>query len=242
MKCDQCNSDSLESYAPDPAVGLWRSFFYTAYLCRKCGRRFMHRNSALLLAAMASAVLAVAALGLFAFWPQRAPEVGVADLKAAAEAGDAMAQLRLGMEYLNGSDAAQDPAIGVKWVERAANQGYAEAQYRMGVIMQSGVGAPQSFPLAFEWFERAAQQNHAEAQYRLGLMYRQGDGVAGDRAKAYFWFVLAAAQKHEFAASARDNLLSALPRDQVLALQRAAHEWKPTRAAMVKSGPSAAVR
>ena len=61
-------------------------------------------------------------------------------------------------------------------------------------------------------------------------MYRNGQGMGVDKSKAYIWFNLSAAQGHERAREARDNILPALTPEQVLAAQRAAHEWRPKTA------------
>jgi len=147
-----------------------------------------------------------------------------------AEGGDPRAQYLLGRAYLTGEGTTNDPTLAVKWFERAAQQGNADAQHALGLIYLTGRGALQHFEAAFEWFEKAAMQNHAEAQYRLGTMLRDGDGVAEDKVKAYVWFNLAAAQGHERAAEARDRLRSALTTEQVVAAQRASHEWRPVTA------------
>ena len=149
---------------------------------------------------------------------------------AAAESGDAKAQLQLGKVYMKGTGVERNPVKALKWIEKSAEQGYAEAQHALGSFHQSGLGAPQNFTLASKWFEQAAEQNHAEAQYSLGTMYRNGHGVAIDKAKAYIWFNLAAAQGHERAGLARDNLLPALTSEQLVAAQRATQQWQPAQA------------
>lgn len=148
-------------------------------------------------------------------------------LQADAEKGDAKAQFRLGLAYLDGQGVDRDAPLAMKWIGKAAEQGYSEAQYKLGAMHHSGRGALQSFPLAFKWFEQAAQQNHADAQYSLGVMYRNGQGVEMDKSNAYVWFNLAASQGHERAREARDNLLPALSPEQVLEAQRLAQEWQP---------------
>lgn len=240
MKCVFCDSDWLELTGPVPDDGLWRSLFHTGYFCRKCGRRFLRPNYLRLGALAATGVLAVAIPIGLSILGHRGQPYGGLTLQAAAEKGDASAQLRLGMAYLDGIGVQQDPAAAMRWIQISAEQGYPEAQFRLGAILESGNGAPQNFPLALQWYERAAQQNHADAQYRLGTMYRRGEGVAPDRSKAYFWFILAAAQKHEYAGQARDNLQSSLTREQVLATQRAAQEWRPTNAMVMTSARSPA--
>lgn len=257
MKCPTCHSSDVRASRFRPEDGLWRSIFYGAYRCRECGRRFETLTQAPLLGAVATGALALSfGLGFFAgglradrlqaAQAQRAePEAPAGtsasqlddaavlpatdlELAARAEAGDPKAQLQYGLTYLKGDVVDRDSATAIKWIQRAADQNFVEAQYALGAMYHAGRGALQSFPLAFKWFELAAQKNHAEAQFSLGLMYRMGQGVPADKPKAYTWFNLAAAQGHERAREARDNLLPSLTPEQVLAAQRAAHEWRPT--------------
>ena len=256
--CPSCKSDHLRRSRYRPEDGLWRSLFYTAYRCRDCGRRFQRLTSGLLLglavASLFSLTLAAGfVLGRLAQLPSPQADAVVSSapspaaiesepdsapapvsrdlaLAAAAESGDPKAQLRLGFAYLKGQGVETDQALALKWIQRAAEQDYADAEYALGAMYHSGRGALQSFPLAVKWFEKAAQQNHAEAQYSLGVMYRNGQGMGVDKSKAYIWFNLSAAQGHERAREARDNILPALTPEQVLAAQRAAHEWRPKTA------------
>jgi hypothetical protein len=235
MQCPFCNSDRLRLSRRRPEDGAWRSLVCTAYRCRQCGRRSLHRSGGLLIGLTAMSTLVVTfALG-FAVGALQGPgnaDEGLRDtdqlLLTAANGGDTKAQLRLGLAYLNGDGAPRDSVTGIKWTRRAAEQGHAEAQYVLGTLYQSGRGTLQSFPQAFQWYERAALQNHVRAQYQLGLMYRSGLGVPVDKGMAYTMLNLAAAQGHEQATSVRDELLASLTREQVHAAQRAALEWQPT--------------
>ena len=143
-----------------------------------------------------------------------------------AEAGDAEAQLTLGLLYYQGDGTAQDSAQAREWLGKAAAQNNTTAQYMLGVLYQRGEGGAQDHAKAREWFEKAAAQGSPEAQYRLGLIYesgigvtpddaqaaaqgfpeaqynlgifyKQGRGVAQNTAKARAWFEKAAAQTHD---------------------------------------------
>jgi len=255
-KCPSCQSGNLRRSRHRPDDGVWRSLFYTAFRCRDCGQRFQLLTSGVLLGIVVVGALAAtfgagfAAGSLGGFQPPRVEPVVSSSaaayvqdsevdgtsppvtidlaLAAAAEDGDPKAQLRLGMAYLKPHGGGEpEPALALKWIQRAADRGYADAQYALGAMHHAGHGALQSFPAAFKWFELAAQQNHAEAQYSLGVMHRTGQGVPVDKSKAYIWFNLSAAQGHTRAREARDNLLSALTPEQVLAAQNAAQQWRP---------------
>jgi len=253
MKCPHCRSDRLRRSRQRSGDGLWRRLVLTPYRCLTCGKRTHHLTPAPVLLAMGVAVLATG-LGIASFVnalgsSERRPaalassSAGMSEAyaqspggeggdTAAAEEGDAQAQLRLGLALLDGQARTRDPAAGVRWIEAAAEQGLAEAQYALGMVYLSGRDALQSFPLALQWFERAARQNHAEAQYSLGTMFRNGQGVPVNRSQAYVWFNLAAAQGHARAANSRDGMISSLTPEQVVAAQRTAQEW---RAAAVRT-------
>jgi hypothetical protein len=55
-----------------------------------------------------------------------------AEMRAAAEQGDASAQSKLGQMYLNGDGVPQDLAEAVKWIRLAAEQGSAVDQVALG--------------------------------------------------------------------------------------------------------------
>ena len=93
---------------------------------------------------------------------------------AAAEAGGADAQSKLGWRYLNGLGVPQDYKAALKWLTLAAEQGDANAQHNLGVMYDEGLGVPQDDKTAVEWLSLAAEQGNASAQYNLGQMYDGG--------------------------------------------------------------------
>jgi TPR repeat protein len=98
-----------------------------------------------------------------AYTPQQAAAV-----RAAADKGDAAAQLRVGRMYATGDGAPQDTTEAVTWYRKAAEQGLAEAQFTLGDVLQTGTGVEGSLDLAAKEFEKAAAQGHVEAMKRLG--------------------------------------------------------------------------
>ena len=56
-------------------------------------------------------------------------------LKKAAEAGNAVAQFRLGMRYAKGKGVVQDVNESLKWFRKAAEQGNKEAKKKLGNIL-----------------------------------------------------------------------------------------------------------
>jgi uncharacterized protein len=114
--------------------------------------------------------------------------------RSLAVQGNARAQNRLGMIFLQGLGVAHDDAEASKWFRLAATQGLAEAQLNLGAMYAEGLGLVQNYAEAGKWFRRAAEQGNAKAQFSLGLLYMSGRGVAHDDAQALKWYRRAAAQ------------------------------------------------
>jgi hypothetical protein len=150
---------------------------------------------------------------------------------ASAAAGDADAQLKLGLRYAEGDGVIQNQKEAAKWLELAARQGKTDAQYHYGLALLKGRGVVQDYRAAFSWIEKAAQRGHAKAQFDLGELYRYGTGTAADKPRAYLWFNLAAAQGVEAAAKARDSLAWQLKPEQLAAMQEEARRMSLSTAA-----------
>lgn len=108
----------------------------------------------------------------------------IAELKRYGDAGDAMAQFRLGMIYRDGLGVPRDYDEAVKWLGMAARQGMADAQFRLGMMYYRGRGVMEDHAAARAWLEKAAVQQDDRALLVLGRMYEAGDSVTKDRAKA----------------------------------------------------------
>jgi uncharacterized protein len=121
-------------------------------------------------------------------------------LEPLAQAGNALAQLRLGTLYYHGHGVRESDAWALHWFQRAAGQGLAEAQYQLGNMHAYGLAPagegedPQR--LAARWYFEAARQGHAPAQYSLGILFLTGSGVVQSVAQARQWMERAAAQGH----------------------------------------------
>jgi len=141
-----------------------------------------------------------------------------------AAAGDADAQLQLGLRYAEGDGVIQNDKEATKWFALAAKQGLTEAQYHYGLALLKGRGVVQDYQAAFSWIEKSAKRGNAKAQYSLGELYRFGTGTQLDKARAYLWYNLAAAQGVEAAAKARDSLVWQLKPEQIAAMQEEARQ------------------
>jgi TPR repeat protein len=131
-------------------------------------------------------------------------------LEPLAQAGNALAQMRLGTLYYHGHGVRESDALALQWFQRAANRGLAEAQFQLGNMHAYGLApaSPGEDPqrLAAQWYFEAARQGHADAQYSLGILFLTGSGVVQSEPQARKWIERAAAQGH---ADARSYLAGA---------------------------------
>ena len=115
-------------------------------------------------------------------------EDDVAELRQAAQQGNASAQYALGIAYATGKGVPQEDAQALVWYRRAAEQGHEKAQHNLGLMYQNGEGTLKNNAEALIWYRRAANQGLASAQNNLGLMYKNGHGVPKDFAEAVAWY------------------------------------------------------
>ena len=153
----------------------------------------------------------------------------IAALRVMANAGDAEAQLSLGVMYANEHVVPQDYAQAVAWYRKAAEQGHAAAQFNLGSAYDLGQGVPQDYAQAAVWFRKAAEQGLAATQFNLGNAYANGQGVPQDYVEAHKWFNLAAsrasAENQKQYAEGRDALAKVMTPTQIEAAQTLAREW-----------------
>ena len=143
-----------------------------------------------------------------------------AELHKKAEAGDLDAQLKLGYVYLWGESPAPgmlgtvDPLEAVKWYRKAAEQGDAYAQYNLGIMHIDQFVLKEDYKEAVKWFRLAALQGDAGAIYELGGLYFQGNGVLKDYVSAYALLNLYGYYGHESTSSLL-RLAKRFPPEQV---------------------------
>jgi TPR repeat protein len=124
----------------------------------------------------------------------RLDEPSFRETKAKAQAGDAVAQNRLGLAYVRGQGVPTNLVESVKWFRKAAEQGYARGQVNLGLSYEKGRGVTQDYAEAAKWYRFAADQGDPHAQFSLGVFYTYGRGVAQDHAEATGWYRQAAEQ------------------------------------------------
>jgi TPR repeat protein len=88
-------------------------------------------------------------------------------LRSRAEAGDRKAWNELGLMYLNGDGAAQDPAQAAACFHRAADLGSTTAMINLGWCYEHGQGVAENDDSARNWYELAAMRGRAEGRNRV---------------------------------------------------------------------------
>ena len=111
---------------------------------------------------------------------------------ALAVAGDAKAQLSIGLRYLARENDAASGSEAAKWLGLAAKQGNAVAQYRLGALYAAGHGVAADQAHAAQLYESAANLGNRRAMYNLALAYTEGEGVSKNSPEAVRWFLKAA--------------------------------------------------
>lgn len=114
-----------------------------------------------------------------------------AELKNAADAGDAKACLQYGDALLRGEGMARDAMQAVRYLTQAAEKGEPNASFRLGKLYDDGELAPKDYVKAFDYYTEAAKAGVCEAQYNLGVMHVSGRGVKRDYVEGLAWLILA---------------------------------------------------
>lgn len=117
--------------------------------------------------------------------------------KIKADAGDADAQVFVGMLYSMGMGVPQDDVEAAKWILKAALQGNEMAIGMMGATYEKGMGVPVDKAEALRWFTKAAGCNPKFPETRMfaekvATWYRDGIGTDKNYDKARTWYNKAA--------------------------------------------------
>lgn len=98
-----------------------------------------------------------------------------------AEAGNADAQLNVGLLYDAGQGVSADPVLAASWYQRSATRGHAAAQYNLGLMYIDGRGVEHDRERAHYWLMQAAGQGLQEARAMLpSIDSRDGPGPGGE--------------------------------------------------------------
>ena len=113
------------------------------------------------------------------------------ETKAKAEAGDAVAQYRLGHLYADGCGVTKDAARATEWFRTSAIQGNTDAQTSLAICYtQNDKGVRKDLVEAAKLFRMAARQSKPISVMILGEYYQNGSGVVKDDIEAYAYYTL----------------------------------------------------
>jgi hypothetical protein len=87
--------------------------------------------------------------------------------RKAAEQGDVLAQLNLGVMYDEGKGVVEDYVEAIRWFRKAAEQGDARAQYNLGLMYSKRRGVVQDYVQAHMWVNLAASRATGDDQKRF---------------------------------------------------------------------------
>jgi TPR repeat protein len=104
----------------------------------------------------------------------------LAELKKAAEGGNAEAQGQLGTILAMGEGVEQDLPEAHRWLNMAAEGGDLTAMFNLGIMYEKGLGAEADLGQACLWFWLAAEAGDTGAKMKLGTMIIMGQGFAPD--------------------------------------------------------------
>lgn len=94
-------------------------------------------------------------------------------LAMAAEAGNAIAQNRLGIMYASGQGGLQkDPTQAVYWYKMAAENNFATAQNNLGIMYAQGNGVEKDDIEAYKWLTLAGQKITNAIMFRRSIEQR----------------------------------------------------------------------
>ena len=114
----------------------------------------------------------------------------------AAQAGNRLAQMKVGEAYFVGVGIKKDVGKGLEYLAKAAAQNQIGAIHSLALINKFGIDDFDSFVAdneqAFAWYLKGAELGDKVCEYQVGWSYLFGDGVAIDDAEAARWLLKAA--------------------------------------------------
>jgi TPR repeat protein len=114
----------------------------------------------------------------------------------AANQGDVLAVVQIGLMYDFGLGVQQNYTEARKWYLRAAEKGEPRAMYLVGHMYEFGEGVSIDNSIAFTWYLKSARQGHASAQFEIGKILTRTGRDTETYVKGVEWLKLAARQCH----------------------------------------------
>ncbi len=112
----------------------------------------------------------------------------------AAEAGNAIAMLRIALMYDQGDGVKQSSKTAFVWYAKAAELGEPESQNQMGTYYEVALDSVENWDLAAKLWQASAQQGWTKGQFSYARAFQFGIGVPQNRQMAIAWYRKAAAQ------------------------------------------------
>jgi uncharacterized protein len=126
---------------------------------------------------------------------QAGDKAGAAQLvQRAAEAGNALAQLRLALLYDQGVGVAQSAKSALQWYLKAAAQGEPESQNQVASYYELAEGVAENWDLSARLRQASATQGWMKGQAAYARAFQFGIGVPQSRDQAIAWYEKSAAQ------------------------------------------------
>ena len=123
-----------------------------------------------------------------------------------AKAGDATAQVQLGVAFYEGHEIEKSDLKAVEWFMKSAEQKSSVGEALLAMCYKQGDGVTQDFKKAFELFQKSAKKENLMGQFGLGLCYTVGEGVTEDKKEGLRWILKAANRGYEPAVQTINNL------------------------------------
>ena len=155
----------------------------------RINRSFLERKEKMKKFFLIAAIICSAVLGNNVFAAENFAE----KYRAAAERGNAEAQLRMGFSFLRGWGCEKNIDEAIKWMTKSAEQGHTPAAYALGKLYCGGKNEfPKDYKKAAYFTKKAAELGHVKSQFHMGYMYEKGIGVKQDMKEAVKWYRKAA--------------------------------------------------
>ena len=181
-------------------------------------------------------LLAVVATVLYAFMYKTPQRKAYERTLAAAQQGDASAQLALGQMYIAGEVVLPDVQAAADWYAKSAAQGNAQAAYELAQLYLSGEQLPRDVDGGLSYLKLSAEKGYSAAQYMLGRLYQTGaENLEPNPVQAVFWWIQAAAQDDADAQNALNDAQNQTPE----IYEQARHMNDLRRAALQGDGQAA---
>lgn len=149
-------------------------------------------------------------------------DYAVAQMTAAAMAGNPYAQYLMGKLYRDGTVVIPDAEKARDWFQKAAEQGLNVARYALGKLLLTDDPLVCNVPEGLRWLKQAQQNGSSYAGYRLGKEHLRGEIVPKDVPRALDYLNDAAQKGNQFAQYTLGKLYALgreVPQDKALAEQ-----------------------